>query len=361
MSLINDMLNDLDQRRSHQHQHHDEVALDFMSGHKAGHRKNTWVMPVLVLLIIILLLVIAYSLWRVIVLDASPALSQLLDRNAGLVAVNDEVIVGKSKIVEQQSQIITNKDSVVDSHAVALELKLQPKESPTQVTTEPVVVANKERKVDPVIKAEKALIKKSKSDLIRVSRPLTVAQQDSQQSKKSQQLLRDGDILAAEKSLQTFLQQYPQASRSSELLAMIFLQQQRLVEVESLLAVLANYNVRSVGLSAVDARLMLAKGEPALAVSKLMGHKPAVASNIDYYELLAFAARQNKQYQLSSKVYQGLLDFDATNGNWWVGMAIALDMQKKNPAAREAYRQALELRKISPALRSYAQQRLGAS
>ena len=88
-----------------------------------------------------------------------------------------------------------------------------------------------------------------------------------------------------------------------------------------------------------------------------MSEQPLLSGNSDYYELVGLAARKNQQLELSEQVYRGLLDYDASRGDWWMGLAIAID-QQANPAAKQAYQQAINSQHLSVALRNYARQRL---
>jgi MSHA biogenesis protein MshN len=96
------------------------------------------------------------------------------------------------------------------------------------------------------------------------------------------------------------------------------------------------------------------------AIDLLMRDKPLVAENFSYYELLGLAARKNNQFTLSEQAYRGLLEANSARGDWWVGLAVALDAQGNMGGARSAYNNALKTVEISAPLRDYARQRLTA-
>ena len=190
---------------------------------------------------------------------------------------------------------------------------------------------------------------------------LTVSQRDMQTAKRAKTLLRDGDSYGAERMLQAFVSGQPQAMRSGRLLASLWLSQQRYDSAGELLASMLQREPANIELRQLKARLLMAQGQNAEAVDWLMMVKPPVQQHQEYYELLGFAARQNAQYPLSEQVYRGLIDSDNSRGDWWVGLGIALDAQAKNTAARSAYQQALALKNTSAPLRQYAKQRLSAA
>jgi Flp pilus assembly protein TadD len=59
----------------------------------------------------------------------------------------------------------------------------------------------------------------------------------------------------------------------------------------------------------------------------------------------------------AARAYREALRLDATQGNWWIGMAVALEQISDPAAAGEAYRRALQTR-LSNELRDFAQQKL---
>ena len=191
--------------------------------------------------------------------------------------------------------------------------------------------------------------------------PLAPEQRDFQVARNARSLLHDGDTIAAEQTLSGFLQQQPLALHSGTMLASILLSQQRFADVEQLLTPLRQQYPDNIRLLAIDARLLLLTDKAGQAVDLLMSARPSVRNNTDYYELLALAARQNKQYLLSEQAYRGLLDSDISQGDWWVGMAIAMDAQGKILQAQTAYRRALKTEYTSVALANYARQRLSGS
>jgi len=58
----------------------------------------------------------------------------------------------------------------------------------------------------------------------------------------------------------------------------------------------------------------------------------------------------------AARAYREALRLDATQGNWWIGMAVALEQTSDPAAAGEAYRRALQTR-LSNELRDFAQQK----
>ncbi len=200
-----------------------------------------------------------------------------------------------------------------------------------------------------------------KSGAIKKALPPSPEQRDRQVAQNARKMLRAGNASTAEQSLRVFLQQQPTALHSGEVLASILLSQQRFNDVEVLLSSLRQIYPSELGLLAIEARRLLLTGNAKQSVDMLMSEQPTVKGHTDYYELLALAARQNKQYQLSEQVYRGLLETDNGQGDWWVGMGIALDAQGDIAQAKTVYQQALKTKRTSVVLANYARQRLSDS
>ena len=335
MSLVNDMLNDLDDRR-HQ-QAREEANLDWMTGQKQT-SKNKWMMPSLALLMILVFVAVAFTAYRYQTTSNTVAVEKLE-------AIKPKVIAVEKKPVEPVVQVVKAAEPEAEIEqpvAAVVDTKPAPKQ-PAPVNVEPVKAA-------PVKPAKTVAAKKPK--------PLTVDQQDIKLSAQAKGLLRDGDYNQAEQLLSAFVNKNPLAVRSGGLLASLWVSQQNYQQAQTLLTVLRDVEPENIQLIMVQAQLYVATRQPDQAVSLLTSQSPVVSKHTDYYELLGYSARTTENYELSVQSYRRLLQFDPGQGNWWVGMAIALDMQNKDSLAKEAYRRGLESRNTSKALSDYAGKRI---
>ena len=93
----------------------------------------------------------------------------------------------------------------------------------------------------------------------------------------------------------------------------------------------------------------------ALAVLKLA--QPAtIQTSPDYYALMAGLYLQEKNYKQASLFYQALTNLNPQNGTWWAGLAICLEKLGQSQAAINAYDQAETVGGLSPALEAYIDQ-----
>ncbi len=93
------------------------------------------------------------------------------------------------------------------------------------------------------------------------------------------------------------------------------------------------------------------------ALALLKTAQPAtIQASPDYYAMMAGLYLQDKNYKQASLFYQALTNLNPQNGTWWAGLAISLDKQGQTQAAVNAYNQAETVGGLSPALQSYIDQ-----
>ncbi len=348
MSLVNDMLNDLDDRRNQRAR--DEVNLDWMTGQKQT-SKNKWLMPLLSLAVIVVFVVVAFAAFRY----QSSASSEAMDKLAALKKDSEVVAAKPVPVVEAKQRSVIKKSQPVETATATMVEQpnlnqVQEVEQVAAPVVAPVVAAKKKASV--VTSPAKKPVKKPK--------PLTLAQRDLIASQEAKKLIRNQQSGLAEQKLMPFMRDNPLAIRSGKVLASLWLSQKKNAQAQQLLLPLRDIAPRDIELIMIQARLYYSAGKVDEALGLLRTERPAVSAHAGYYELLGFIARSSQQYELSVQSYRALLEFDASRGDWWVGMAIALDMQKKNGLAKEAYRRGIDSRRISKSLNDYARKRLAA-
>lgn len=80
--------------------------------------------------------------------------------------------------------------------------------------------------------------------------------------------------------------------------------------------------------------------------------------NSEYQQALANMASQSQQFKAAIKAYQKLLALYPEQGKWWLGLAIALDSDSQYQQANLAYRKALKSGHISESSVAFVKQRI---
>jgi MSHA biogenesis protein MshN len=384
VSIVNDMLNDLEKRRGEQAK--SAVNIDWMVGEKQA-TKNRYFKPLLWLASGLVFLAIATGVWRninavnteavehlsnagnIIKAADSPMTVQLAETSES----NEERALAESEVAKSiVAKPIVAKPTVSESSAIVKASVLASEgvtltNRPAQVTADSVAAVDEKisqpNSLRPTEKSRSVATMTSQNKVAKIVRaptPRSFEQRDRSAFKKAEELIRDKQLAAAEQVLVNETTSNPQAVRSGTALSSLLMAQRRFEEAQELLVYLLRENPDSIELIKTQARLFLVTIKPRKAMDLLMKFSPPMSAHSDYYELLGLSARQEQQYELSVQAYKGLLRYNASRGDWWVGMAIALDMQGEIKAARSAYRSALRSKKIAPTLRDYAQQRLSA-
>ena len=384
MSIVNDMLNDLEKRRGEQTK--SDINIDWMAGEKNA-TKNRYFKPLLWLASGLVFLAIATGVWRNINTANTEAVEHLSNAENIIKAADSPMAVQPAETSESNevralaaskvakpivAKPTVAKPTVSESRAIVKASVLASEvvtltNRPAQVTADSVAAVDEKisqpNSLRPTEKSRSAATMTSENkvaQIVRAPTPRSSEQRDRSAFKKAEELIRDKQSAAAEQVLVNETTSNPQAVRSGTALASLLISQRRFEEAQELLVHLLRENPDSIELVKTQARLFLVTIKPRKAMDLLMKFSPPMSAHTDYYELLGLSARQEQQYELSVQAYKGLLRYNASRGDWWVGMAIALDMQGEIKAARSAYRSALRSKKIAPTLRDYAQQRLSA-
>lgn len=106
------------------------------------------------------------------------------------------------------------------------------------------------------------------------------------------------------------------------------------------------------------ARMQLGRDQLDLAVDTLQTHLTAAENNADYQSFYAALLQRQDRHKEAVNHYQIALQIAPRNGVWRVGYAISLQAVGRLEDAKLAYKQALSTRTLSPELTAFVQQKL---
>jgi len=196
------------------------------------------------------------------------------------------------------------------------------------------------------------------SVLQRTVREMSLRERDRQQVQDALRLWAANEQNAALQALDAFAVEYPEAHQSRETLAKLLIERGDLAAAQQAADIGLMIAPQHDGYRKIRARLLLAEGAAAEAFSLLGTRPPALSADPEYHDLLASAALAAADYERAVLVYEQLLDRDETVGRWWYGLAAALDAQGRSNAAIQAYEQALRTTDLNAALRQLSSQRI---
>lgn len=106
------------------------------------------------------------------------------------------------------------------------------------------------------------------------------------------------------------------------------------------------------------ARMQLERDQLDMAVDTLRQHLDAAAENADYQAFCAALLQRQNRHGDAIKHFQIALQIAPRNGVWRMGYAISLQAEGRNEDAKLAYKQALATRTLTPELTAFVQQKL---
>ncbi len=173
-----------------------------------------------------------------------------------------------------------------------------------------------------------------------------------------ERLLRLSKFYAAEKEFRSALGLMPTLPEPRERLAGLLLGSGRVTEAESLLRSGLESQPLNESFVRLLARAVAAQNRIPEAIAILQPAVDIGESGLETRQLMAALYQQTQQFGKSQTIYERLLRNDPVNADWWLGFAISVDGQNRAADAAEAYRRALDLGGLKPASHQYAEQRL---
>lgn len=173
-------------------------------------------------------------------------------------------------------------------------------------------------------------------------------------------MIANNDTAGAYAHLEKYIIENRYAHQSRETYAKLLMNQGELLAaynlVESGLALAPNH----AGYKKVKARILIADGQIDEAVDLLSSRAPSIEQDIEYHEILATAQLASRDYEGAVISYTSLVQQDQSQGKWWYGFAASQDSLGNRQAAAQAYNRAMQQPNLSPNLRRRSQERLSA-
>lgn len=88
------------------------------------------------------------------------------------------------------------------------------------------------------------------------------------------------------------------------------------------------------------ARILMRRDDLAAALGVLNGAAPAIESDPDYHALIAYLYQQAENHDTAADLYRELVAIRPGQGQWWLGLGMSLDALQHTGQALDAYRRA---------------------
>ncbi|MGL4249502.1 MAG: tetratricopeptide repeat protein [Aeromonas sp.] len=177
--------------------------------------------------------------------------------------------------------------------------------------------------------------------------------------RKATTAMARGDIRDAQDNFYDVLAHDPYNKGAREQLAGLLYGESRLSEARQLLEEGIRLDPEQADFRLLLARLAMSEGQQQQALDWLSGYQPDFASNLDYYATWAGLNQELGQNAEAASLYVKLLHQQPDQGRWWLGLGVAEDGQGHTQQALDAYRNAMLHGNLGEASTSWLEQRIG--
>ena len=175
--------------------------------------------------------------------------------------------------------------------------------------------------------------------------------------RRAMEQIRAGDLVAAEQTLRTLLDGTPGHGPAMQSLAGLLIQSGRRGQLVELIGRWEADGKAPANLRLLRARLRIEQGEAAAAV---LGSQPLDPASLSTNDALTLANLQQRAGDHAAAVMTArqVISREPGLGSAWATLALSLDQQSQTEAARDAWRKALQAGGLAPAVVEHARSRL---
>jgi MSHA biogenesis protein MshN len=365
MSVINQMLNQLEQRGVH------TAAEQTMVRAVPPVRRNSN-MP---LLVFGLMLVVGIAAWQwaltskpnVAAMSIVPKATQGFSHPEGEGNSPRYGEIGKLLPPHQAVAIVTPASDASATNLPASRLSFELSSVPlpsrnsaqknisdnSQLTDKPAKAA---AKIKPATSNAKAAVHAPQDAL--PMKQVSTAQQADAEFRKAAALMQQGRIADALAGYEAALRLDASHDAARQALVALLLEGKRGTEAERVLQERLNSKPDHTGFTMMLARLQVERGAVAEATATLEKALPYANSQADYQAFLAALLQRQNRNDEAIAHYQIALQLAPNNGIWLMGYGISLQAMQRNADAKVTFQRALDTQTLSPDLRAFVQQKL---
>ncbi|MGZ5232091.1 MAG: tetratricopeptide repeat protein [Burkholderiales bacterium] len=189
-------------------------------------------------------------------------------------------------------------------------------------------------------------------------RELTAPQLAENEYRTGANLLNQGRVAEAQERFSAALQQVPGHIGARQALFGLLLQAKRTAEAEQVLQDALKLDAAQPGFAMAMARIQVDRGDTPAAVETLQNAVHVSHANPDYLAFLAALLQRQGRHAQAVEHYQSALSLAPRSGIWLMGLGISLQALGRNNEARDAFRRARVADGLTGELQAFVDQRL---
>lgn len=365
MSVINQMLQDLEHRRS-------RAAGDAsLSGLVRAVPKRSQLHPAWLALGFVLAVAVGFSAWLLLRPDAMLAVTPAEVSATWNSAPDDAVVTlveparpvasaaPTSTSVATPMQMPTQTQTPAPTRAIAA-VNVAPVESvlpaPTMTLGNSKPATRSAQQGD--LPDDDAAVALSQDELesIPLAKVITAQQRSENEYGKAVALMQAGQTTEAIKAFGNVLELDPGHAAARQALVGVLVSGRQYAEAERRLQDGLRLDPAQTGLAMTMARLQVERGDGRAAMQTLQHSLPHAAGRADYVAFLAAMLQREGRHREAIDYYLQALRGEPNSGVWLMGMGISLQAENRRDEARDALRRALASNTLSPGLQAHVEQ-----
>ncbi|MBI2802822.1 MAG: hypothetical protein HYX63_21550 [Gammaproteobacteria bacterium] len=272
------------------------------------------------------------------------------------VAENPTVVVAAPAAVQPSApKPATN--AVVNSRTAAVTAELRATAAAIEHDTTPAIAAREPRVAAPPAATDSPVIERAGTFHRERALPAapTVGELEYQ---RAVNLLAAGADARGLAALKTYVVGHPQVPAARERYAEELIKLNQVDAAEQVLREGLNLIPDRASYARLLAHLLFDRNDLASALAVLRGATPPLRADPEYYAFMAALYQRGGNHRAAVNVYEQILKVEPENGANWIGAAISLLALKENAAAVIAFRHAAGDERLSKPMRDYAEHEL---
>ena len=362
MSVINQMLNDLEQR---------QPGSDGAAVYLAPARQQGWWILLLPLLCGLVLGILGWRTWiywqqaHVVAAASEVVGADTVVRVAAPVRLPEPVVAVGERSLSRHHDLADMAEAKVVANRVA--------EASDPVSGEPFATLAEldepeltDEELQPELHAELAAEQQAIPRAPHTASVLTIETVElsakelaALAERKATVAMAKGNLREARDNYYQVLAHDPYRQGAREQLAGLLYGEGLLTEAGQLLEEGIRLNPQQADFRLLLARLAISEGRQPQALGWLACYQPDLASNMDYYATWAGLTQELGHSGDAAALYVKLLHQQPDQGRWWLGLGVAEDSQGYSTRALDAYRNALLHGNLGEASTNWLAQRIG--
>jgi len=187
---------------------------------------------------------------------------------------------------------------------------------------------------------------------------LTPAQMAENEYREAANFLGQGRLVEEQDSFRQALQHNPLHAGARQGLFGLLVDAKRTTEAEQLLKDGLKLNANQPGLAMALARLQLDRADANAAIETLQASAASAQNSPDYLAFFAGLLQRQSRHREAVEQYLAALRLAPNSGVWLMGLGISLQALGRNTDAQDAFRRARASNTLNPDLQAFVDQRL---